>query len=363
MQPYCITAVKIFHSWSTVATAAQLAMHKDWNGFEGNLIRQRHSRRFCLKTCSCRLTMKPSRGECQALRARPEREACNPQIHLLHLPQHLSHLEARKTDNDNAKQQKRKIEDNSNCSQPLACAQASHLCSNRRGKGCFPLTREPPLSSTKQAPLFHCTIVRLAAAHTFLMAEISRHALTDLRSYFLKASPPWEPYIICAQSIFFLVKVHGDWWFLATAFLTPLPQLHIDVRQRTFPYGIQSCSRTEPEGKSQVLSCNPKQTKQLVKDQNEAGKCIRPHRAATDGEAASPVNFHQALGLLKCGTYCSYAYHRLKVVERESSSTTLLISWAVAKTDAIELFWNFSMSSLLILCEFYCSYCFPCMTA
>ena len=42
----------------------------------------------------------------KALRARPEREVCNPQIHLLHLPQHLSHLEARKTDNDNAKQQK-----------------------------------------------------------------------------------------------------------------------------------------------------------------------------------------------------------------------------------------------------------------
>ena len=83
--------------------------------------------------------MEPSRGECQALRARPEREVChNPQIHLLHMPQHLSRLEARKTDNDNAKQQKRKIEDNSNCSQPLPCAQASHpstLCSNRRGKG------------------------------------------------------------------------------------------------------------------------------------------------------------------------------------------------------------------------------------
>ena len=39
---------------------------------------------------------------------------------------------------------------------------------------------EPSLSSTKQAPFFHCTIARLAAAHTFLMAEISRHALTDL---------------------------------------------------------------------------------------------------------------------------------------------------------------------------------------
>ena len=116
----------------------------------------------------------------QALPARPEREVCNPQIHL-HLPQHLSHLEARKTDNDNAKQQKRKIEDNSNCSQPLACAQASHPVFKQAGER--PALRSPgcpSLSSIKQAPFFHCTIARLAAAHTFLMAEISRHALTDL---------------------------------------------------------------------------------------------------------------------------------------------------------------------------------------
>ena len=126
--------------------------------------------------------MEPSRGECQALRPRPEREVCNPQIHLLHLPHHLSRLEARKTDNDNAKQQKRKIEDNSNCSQPLACAQASHpFVQTGGGKAGSPLTQmEQSLSSIKQAPFFHCTIARLAAAHTFLMAEISRHALTDL---------------------------------------------------------------------------------------------------------------------------------------------------------------------------------------
>ena len=106
-------------------SAAGRAQRLEWV-LEGNLIHQRHSRRFCLETCSSRLTMEPSRGECQALRARPEREVCNPQIHLLHLPQHLSRLEARKTDNDNAKQQKRKIEDNSNGSQPLAFAQALH---------------------------------------------------------------------------------------------------------------------------------------------------------------------------------------------------------------------------------------------
>ena len=131
-----ITAVKIFHS--TVATAAQLAVHKDSSssGFEGNLIRQRHSRRFCLKTCSCRLTMEPSRGECQALRARPEREVCrNPQIHLLRMPQHLLRLEARKTDNDNAKQQTRKIEDNSIVRSLSHAHKLRTLCSNRRGKG------------------------------------------------------------------------------------------------------------------------------------------------------------------------------------------------------------------------------------
>ena len=33
---------------------------------------------FCLKTCSCRQTIEPSRGECQALRARPERGVCTP---------------------------------------------------------------------------------------------------------------------------------------------------------------------------------------------------------------------------------------------------------------------------------------------
>ena len=171
--------MKIFHS--TVATAAQLAVHKDSSGFEGNLIGQRHSCRFCLETCSCRLTTEPLRGDSvsSATRTTGER-SLQPQIHLLHLPQHLSRLEARKTDNDNAKQQKRKIEDNINCLQPLACAQASHSVFGG-GKAGFPLTRmEPSLSSTKQAPFFHCTIARLAAAHTFLMAEISRHALTDL---------------------------------------------------------------------------------------------------------------------------------------------------------------------------------------
>ena len=53
-------------------------------------------------------------------------EFAHPKINVLHLPQNFSQLEARKTDDDNAKQQKQKIEDSSNCSQPLACAQISH---------------------------------------------------------------------------------------------------------------------------------------------------------------------------------------------------------------------------------------------
>ena len=53
-------------------------------------------------------------------------EFAHPKINVLHLPQHFSQLEARNTDDDNAKQQKRKIEYSSNCSQPLACAPVSH---------------------------------------------------------------------------------------------------------------------------------------------------------------------------------------------------------------------------------------------
>ena len=53
-------------------------------------------------------------------------EFAHPKINVLHLPQHFSQLEARNTDDDNAKQQKQKIEYSSNCSQPLACAPVSH---------------------------------------------------------------------------------------------------------------------------------------------------------------------------------------------------------------------------------------------
>ena len=135
--------------------------------------------------------MEPSRGECQALRARPERKVCNSQIHLLHLPQHLSHLEARKTDNDNAKQKKRKIEDNSNCSQPLACAQASHPVFKQAGER--PALRSPGCHRCPRSNKRHFFIAQsrgwLRPIHFLcqVMAEISRHALTDLSNRLAEA--------------------------------------------------------------------------------------------------------------------------------------------------------------------------------
>ena len=109
-------------------------------------------------------------------------EFAHPKINVLHLPQHFSQLEARNTGDDNAKQQKRKIEYSS-------IRSLSHVhqfrtpCSNRRRKGQFSTRPRGTIAVLAQTnAIFHCTIARLAAAHTFLMAEISGHALslTDL---------------------------------------------------------------------------------------------------------------------------------------------------------------------------------------
>ena len=108
---------------------------------------------------------------------KPEREVWNPQIHLLHLPQHLSRLEARKTDNDNAKLAKKKDRRQHAivCSLSLAT-----LCSNGGGgKAGFPLTRMEPSCHRPNKAIFSLHNRAAAASHTFLMAEIS-HALTDL---------------------------------------------------------------------------------------------------------------------------------------------------------------------------------------
>ena len=74
-------AALLYH-WSedlplNCCNCSALTVHKDSSGFECNLFHQRHSRRFCLKTCSCRLTMEPWQGECQGLRyVHDRREKC-----------------------------------------------------------------------------------------------------------------------------------------------------------------------------------------------------------------------------------------------------------------------------------------------
>ena len=121
------TAVKVLYS--TVATA-QLALHTktESNGFVGNLIRQRHSRCRILSH-NVQLSTKRSSLREESVKHYVHdlsEEFAHPKLNVLHLPQHFSQLEARNTDDDNAKQQKRKIEYSSNCSQPLACAPVSH---------------------------------------------------------------------------------------------------------------------------------------------------------------------------------------------------------------------------------------------
>ena len=160
--------MQILHS--SVATAAQLAVHKNSSGFEGNLIRQRHSRRFCLETCNCRLTMEPSRREYQALRAGPEREVCHPKSIFFTYP-NISHVwkqEKPTTTTLNSKKKKDRRQ------QQLFAASRMHTsfapCAQTGGgKAGSPLIRmKSSLSSIKQAPFFHCLIARLAVAQHVL---------------------------------------------------------------------------------------------------------------------------------------------------------------------------------------------------
>ena len=179
----CSTAVKVLYS--TVATA-ELAVHKETesSGFGGNSIRQRAAT-FSLPDSVSKRAVVDKRSSLREDSVKRyvhdlSEEFAHPKINVLHLPQHFSQLEARNTDDDNAKQQKRKIEYSS-------IRSLSHVHQFRTrvqtgaGKASSPLDpEEPSLSSLKQTPFFHCTIAQLAAAHTFLMAEISGHALTDL---------------------------------------------------------------------------------------------------------------------------------------------------------------------------------------
>ena len=109
-------------------------------------------------------------------------EFANHKINVLHLPQHFSQLEARKptTTTLNSKNERYRRQQQLFAGSRMRTSFAPRVQTGR-GKASSPLDpEEPSLSSIKQAPFFHCTIARLAAAHTFLMAEISRHALTDL---------------------------------------------------------------------------------------------------------------------------------------------------------------------------------------
>ena len=127
--------------YSTVATA-QLAVHTETesSGFVGNSIRQRAAT-FSLPDSVSKRAVVDKRSSLREESVKRyvldlSEEFAHPKINVLHLPQHFSQLEARNTDDDSAKQQKRKIEYSSIHS-------LSHVhqfctpCSNRRRKGQF----------------------------------------------------------------------------------------------------------------------------------------------------------------------------------------------------------------------------------
>ena len=125
-----MTCEKVLYSTVSTVATAQLAVHTETesSGFVGNSIRQRHSRCRILSQ-NVQLSTN-DRAFCEESVKRYvydlSEEFAHPKINVLHLPQHFSQLEARNTDNDNDKQQKRRIEYSGNCSQPLACAPVSH---------------------------------------------------------------------------------------------------------------------------------------------------------------------------------------------------------------------------------------------
>ena len=161
------------------------------SGFVGNSIRQRAAT-FSLPDSVSKRAVVDKRSSLREESVKRyvhdlSEEFAHPKINVLHLPQRFSQLEARNTDDDNAKQQKRKIEYSS-----IRSLSRSHVhqfrtpCSNRRRQA----SERPVLHSTQRnhrCPRSNNAIFSLhnraaAAAHTFLMAEISGHALTDLRT-------------------------------------------------------------------------------------------------------------------------------------------------------------------------------------
>ena len=113
----CSTAVKVFYS--TVATA-QLAVHTKTESIEWVRRQLDPPATFSLPDSVSKRAVVDKRsslrGESVKRRVHDlSEEFAHPKINVLHLPQRFSQLEARNTDDDNAKQQKRKIEDSSSC--------------------------------------------------------------------------------------------------------------------------------------------------------------------------------------------------------------------------------------------------------
>ena len=114
---------------------------------------------------------------------------------------------SKKTDNDNVKQQKERQKTTA-IVRSLSHAHKLHtLCSNRRGKSRLSANPDRTIAVLDQtSAIFHCTIARLAATHTFLMAEISRHALRQ---------DPLEAILVIfgrRALIFFRLKGLGKKW-------------------------------------------------------------------------------------------------------------------------------------------------------
>ena len=119
------------------------------SGFVGNSIRQRAAT-FSLPDSVSKRAVVDKRSSFREESVKRyvhdlSEEFAHPKINVLHLPQHFSQLEARNTDDDNAKQQKRKIEYSS-------IRSLSHVhqfrtpCSNRRRKA----SERPVLHSTQR---------------------------------------------------------------------------------------------------------------------------------------------------------------------------------------------------------------------
>ena len=135
----CSTAVKVLYS--NVATA-KLALHTETESgwFGGNSIRQRAAT-FSLPDSVSKRAVVDKRSSLREESVKRyvhdlSEEFAHPKINILHLPQHFSQLEGRNTDDDNAKQQKRKIEYSSIRSLPQV-HQFRTPCSNRWRKGQF----------------------------------------------------------------------------------------------------------------------------------------------------------------------------------------------------------------------------------